>query len=311
MPGSAFDRRSLPSGLTINIWTAPDDWRLRSFEWRQTGRGPARGSLLFQSGRADFLEKYLESLWHWHERGWNIAGFDWRGQGGSVGDEPPSGGLDRLLDDLAGFVGEWSAEAPRPHVAVGHSMGGHLLLRMLAERADEIDAAVLVAPMLGLNSHPIPPRVAAALARRATMLGWGQRPLWRPGRRATGIGSGRQVALTGDPYRYADEAHWLAATPAFAAGGPRWDWLAAAYASIAGLTAPGVLETVTTPVLLIGTTRDRLVDAAAIRAAAERLPNARLVMRDDSAHEMLRERDAVRDQVLATIDAFLDEVVPA
>ena len=35
-------------------------------------------------------------------------------------------------------------------------MGGHLLLRTLVERRPALDAAVLVAPMIGVNSAPIP-----------------------------------------------------------------------------------------------------------------------------------------------------------
>ena len=60
------------------------------------------------------------------------------------------------------------------------------------------------------------------------------------------------------------------------------------------------------PLLLIGAERDRLVSPAAIRRAAARLPRAELVMYDDSAHEILRERDEVRLRALAAIDTFLN-----
>ena len=96
------------------------------------------------------------------------------------------------------------------------------------------------------------------------------------------------------------------ARPDVALGPPSWRWLKAALASIVRLDAPGVLERVATPVLLLGTDRDRLVSASAIRRAAARLPNARLVMLD-GAHELLREADAVRTAAFAAIDAFLDE----
>ncbi|MGZ8296200.1 MAG: alpha/beta hydrolase, partial [Allosphingosinicella sp.] len=66
------------------------------------------------------------------------------------------------------------------------------------------------------------------------------------------------------------------------------------------------LAAVETPVLLIGAERDRLVSPAAIRRAAAQLPRAELILYDDSAHEILRERDEVRLRALAAIDAFLD-----
>ena len=79
---SLFDRRRHPDGMTFHEWRAADGWPLRAYRWPADG-APSRGSLLFQSGRADFIEKYLEPCDHWHSEGWQIEGFDWRGQGGS------------------------------------------------------------------------------------------------------------------------------------------------------------------------------------------------------------------------------------
>jgi lysophospholipase len=82
--------------------------------------------------------------------------------------------------------------------------------------------------------------------------------------------------------------------------------VAAAYRSTLALEAPGRLEHVATPILLLAARYDRLVDSRAIERAARRLPNARLrVWGRESAHEILREADPVRDAALAEIDAFL------
>ena len=77
------------------------------------------------------------------------------------------------------------------------------------------------------------------------------------------------------------------------------------------ISAFDALEEVGTPVLLIGTERDRLVDTRAIRTAAARLPKAELLMFNDAAHEILRETDKVRLEALARIDGFLDAHAPA
>ncbi|MFM9701366.1 alpha/beta fold hydrolase, partial [Streptomyces europaeiscabiei] len=58
---------------------------LRRIDWpgeRAPGAAP-RGSLLFLPGRADFYEKYLESLAAWHRAGWQVTALDWRWQAGS------------------------------------------------------------------------------------------------------------------------------------------------------------------------------------------------------------------------------------
>jgi lysophospholipase len=307
MHSDAFDRRAIPADARFRRWQAADGWTYRTLERRQPEGGPARGSLLFAGGRGDFIEKYLEIQDHWHRSGWNVTAFDWRGQGASQGDKP-AGHLDRfdtLVGDLAGLVEAWRSQMPGPYAVVGHSMGGHVVLRTLAERQPAIDAAVLVAPMLAINSGPVPSSAAAWMASFFSALGWAGQPAWQQPPVPQGPGSLRQITLTGCPDRYSDELWWWENQPAFNLGPPSWGWLKAAYASSAALT-PAKLATVRTPVLLVGTERDRLVSPAAIRSAAARLPNAELVMLDDAAHEILRERDSVRLGVLARIDAFLD-----
>ncbi len=307
-----LDRRTLPDGMGFSPWRAPDGWLHRRFDWPGDGR---RGSLLLQGGRADFIEKYLEPIGHWQRRGWRVGGFDWRGQGrsGRLAADPWTGhapSLDPLVDDLAAFVAEWRRTTPGPHVLVGISMGGHLVLRLLAERGVAVDAAVLVAPMLGLNSGRLPDRLARTIARAACRMGRAERRAWEQGEdpvRARAL----QRRLTGCRDRHGDAGWWKHAQPDIALGPPSWGWIAAAYASIARVMAPEVLERVATPVLLLGAERDRLVRSAPIRAAAARLPDAELRMLAEGAHELLREVDAVRVPVFAAIDRFLDARAPA
>src|SRR3546814_10780348 len=59
-------RRRLPDGAIVDHWTAADGWPLRRFDW--PGDPPsARGSILFQGGRGDIFEKYLETFAHREE----------------------------------------------------------------------------------------------------------------------------------------------------------------------------------------------------------------------------------------------------
>lgn len=73
-------RRSYPPDSMMEMEPAADGWPLRVFRWKSAN---PRGSILFQGGRGDIIEKYLESFAHWHAQGWNVAAIDWRGQGGS------------------------------------------------------------------------------------------------------------------------------------------------------------------------------------------------------------------------------------
>ena len=298
--------RSHPAEAVFSSWTAPDGWSLRRMDWRQSEGKPARGSLLFVGGRGDFIEKYLEAYADWHREGWHVTAFDWRGQGASRGDDPARlVPFAEMTADLAGLIDAWRAESPGPHVAVAHSMGAHLLLRALVGKAPALDAAVMIAPMLGVNSYPMPAWLAPQIAEFMCRLGWEKERVWQPPVGGSPWGSTRQRNLTGDRDRYEDELHWWAAQPGFDIGSPNWAWLREAFRSSAESFTAANLARVTIPVLIVATERDRLVSAEAIRRVAAELPDARIEWVNEAAHEILRESDAIRRDALDRIAAFL------
>ena len=302
-------RRRRPPAARFADWRAPDGWALRRMDWPKPDGARARGSLLFAGGRSDFIEKYLEAYAYWHAAGWNVTAFDWRGQGGSRGDI--AGGnltnFDPWVDDLDALIADWREGNPGPHVAIAHSMGGHLLLRTLVERRPTLDAAVLVAPMIAVNSAPLWPSVAPYVTDLMCLAGWRDVPMVPTPPRFARPGSRRQQILTRSAQRYADELWWWECGPRFNIGNPSWGWMRAAYRSAAAAFVPGKLKRMEVPVLLLGTERDRLVSPAAIRRMASLLPRAELHIYPDAGHEILREADPVRLDALARIDAFLNE----
>jgi len=307
----AIDRRAHPPGMRLWQWRAPDQWLYRRMEWPQPEGARARGSLLFAAGRGDFVEKYLEAFGEWHRRGWSVASFDWRGQGKSKGDIV--GGhldsFDPLAEDFAALVEDWRGNNPDPHVIIGHSMGGHMLLRLLIEQPPPIAAAVLVAPMIDVNSAPFPPWAARMIAAAATRFGYRRRPMWKVPLARAPAGSKRQQVLTTCVQRYSDELHWWEQEEDFASAAPTFGWLNAGMRSGRLFTRRN-LARVDLPVLILAAALDRLVSGDAIRRAAEWLPRAELEVYDGCAHEILREQDETRLAALARIDAFLDTHAP-
>jgi lysophospholipase len=216
---SVAERRSLPPGGTTEMRAMRDGWRLRSITWPA---GP-RGSILFIGGRGDFIEKYAESLWHWRDRGFGVAAFDWRGQGlsgrlGGTSDKGHSTGFDALVADLGEQVAWFRTVLPPPHFAVAHSMGGHLLLRHLRAKPDSIDRAVLLAPMLGLAAAPVGPWLARLIA--SVQVARGKAGDYAPGAGPAQTGDAvRGRRLSSDPDRVADEGWWGAHDPGLRIGG--------------------------------------------------------------------------------------------
>jgi lysophospholipase len=304
-------RRSLPAGGSVTIQSMADGWPVRTALW--PGRDPARGAILLLNGRGDFIEKYAETIHDLVDAGWGVAAFDWRGQGlsGRLGDAPEKGhcaSFEPWLADLDVVITWCRASLPGPWFAIGHSMGGHLLLRRLTARHDDFARAVLLSPMLGVHAAPLGPGLARRLARLMTRVGRGGDYVAFGGPRIKAApGSARQLLLTSDPERYGDEAWWAEHTPAVSMGSATWGWLDAAFTSLAQLCRPDVLAGVRTPLLIMVPETDRLVDNAATRKAQALLPGSRLETIAGAGHELLREASDIRAQVLARALAFLQE----
>lgn len=326
MSDAALIRRwTLPEGAVFETRVMADGWRLRTVFWPGNPAGP--GSILFLTGRGDFIEKYAETFHDLVDAGWGVMSFDWRGQGlsGRLGDTAMKGhspGFDIWLSDLDTVTGRFQAIMPKPWFAIGHSLGGHLLLRHLAGENREFTRAVLLAPMLGVSARPLGAPLARRIAHWLTRLGRGGRFVWRGGPYVPGTaGSVRQRLLTSDAERYLDESWWIAQTPALALGSVTWGWLAAAFASLDVLLKPPVrlrgtgegadarprLQRITTPVLVLVPESDGLVDGEITRDAVSRMPSATLEEVAATGHELLREASDIRARVLARVTDFLQE----
>jgi lysophospholipase len=307
---SGFDRRAIPGSAVESRWTARDGFLIRRIDWPGAAPHAPRGSILFMPGRGDCYEKD-----YWHSQGWRVTAADWRWQAGSgrYGADPLAGDVRDFsvwVEDLAALWQDWVRTTPGPHVLAGHSMGGHLVLRTIAENRVNPDAVILSAPMLGFHT-PLPQSWQSAFGRLMCRIGDPGRMAWKVSEKPGASARGRQLLLTHDANRYDDEVWWRGARPELAMGPATWRWVESAARSLDGLNAPGVLEAVTVPMLIVATRFDGLVSWKAIARAAARLPHVQLVsFGREAAHELLREADGVRNKVLESIDSFLDRAVP-
>ena len=93
---------------------------------------------MFQ-GRAEFIEKYFETVRELRARGFAVATLDWRGQGLSERalDDPRKGTsktFPQYERDLDVFMNEVVLpDCPPPHFAIAHSMGGAVMMNIVEE----------------------------------------------------------------------------------------------------------------------------------------------------------------------------------
>jgi alpha-beta hydrolase superfamily lysophospholipase len=172
------------AGIAAHVITA-DGLRLHCQSWALPS---ARGSVLLVHGLGEHIGRYAPLAARLNAWGWQVAGFDLRGHGRSEG---PRGGLaddDGLLRDLAQVVDATRSAWPGPLVLLGHSMGGLVAARFVAEGVQavsaawhrRVDALVLSSPALDPGMNAGQKLLLAVLGRLAPGLavGNGLKPEW-------------------------------------------------------------------------------------------------------------------------------------
>lgn len=265
-----------------------------------------RGSIIFSPGRTEFIEKYFETTADLIQRGFNVLMVDPRGQGLSdrmLEDRLKSYISDFQIyaDDLAFAAEEFAPLLPRPHLAMGHSMGGTIVLQSVLSGRLSPDAIVCSAPMLGLFDLETPVMRAAIVT--LSKLGLAKRNL--PFQRQR---SGMPIPfqgnkLTSDKDRYRSWAAFFQSSPRLRVGQPTYGWIRAALASMAYVNRNAANLKI--PGLMLGAGADPIVDPASVERFAKAAGCEYRVI-PGALHELFLERDPLRDEAFAQLDAFLE-----
>lgn len=294
-------------GGSAQFLTARDGMKLRFAVWPNDGKRE-RWCLLL-NGRTEFIEKYYEVVGELMARGFGVVSWDWRGQGlsGRMLSNPQKGHIDRFetyLDDadeilaaLDGLMGQ------APVSIVAHSMGGHLALRLAARWGTRVETVSLSAPMLGVHL----PFSESLIRRTVGLLGAiGLGGTYVPGRGDLSPEDFDFAAnlVTRDPVRFARDVSFVQQEPGLRLGAPTSGWLKAAFASIDAVMEPGFAKSLTAPVFLASARGDRIADPAGHDRFMALLGHGQLLKIEEAEHEILRERDEVREQFWAAFDRF-------
>jgi len=304
-----------PAGAQVQRLTTQDGASLRAAYWpAPVSKGP--GTVVICQGRTEFIEKYFEVIGELLARGFCVVAFDWRGQGGSQRalQNPRKGHVDNFTlywQDITTVQQQILPHCPKPWFALGHSMGGAILLDMAGSQVNIFDRLVLTAPMIDIFGlkHP---KASRLLIAALDALGLGG--AYAPGGGDT-AGSTLPFAgnvLTSDFGRYTRTAECLAAAPQIGLGHCTIGWLNAAFRLMHKLAEPEFPRRTLTPILVLGAGSDKVVDPRAVEAFTHRLKAGRLITLPHCEHEILMETNNIRAQFWAAFDAFLPgETSPA
>lgn len=298
----------VPENGLAGVVKTPDGVSLRYGRWEPPpGR---KGTVVILQGRAEFIEKYFETVRDLRARGFAVATFDWRGQGLS----------DRALDDRRkGYVRNFAQYAmdldtimeqvvlpdcPPPYFVLGHSMGGAVAIRACHDGRRWFERFVLSAPMLALP----PTRFSGMAGPMARVMRWlGRGGAYIPGGDQQPSGPEDFVGnvLTSDPVRFARNLAILAEEPDLALGPPTIAWADAALRQMRDFSNPSYAAHIRQPMLLVAAGYDQVVWTPAIEDFGMYLLAGRHLILPGARHEILQEQDQFRAQFWAAFDAFV------
>jgi lysophospholipase len=270
-----------------------------------------QGTVIIATGRAEFIEKYFETVEDIQARGFAVAAFDWRGQGGSSRllrnvSKGHVASFDDYVDDLEAAVAAAALRGlPRPFYLLAHSMGGAVALLAAGRLAGQIERMVLTAPLIELADKRASSRWAKNAAGIAAGIGLARSSV-RPGRAPAPQDAPFETnVVTSDRKRFARTRSVLQAEPRLGLGAPTVRWYAAANRATRTLNEPGFGDELKIPALVVACGMDTVVSVKAIERFARTLRGGGRVMIPGARHEILMERTGFRTLFWAAFDAFV------
>tara|TARA_Y100001970_G_scaffold151770_1_gene185872 strand:- start:25077 stop:26051 length:975 start_codon:yes stop_codon:yes gene_type:complete len=286
-----------------------DDKKIRVAIWNKES---VKGTILLQSGRTEFIEKYYEVILEFIERDYCVACMDWRGQGLSSRNSKNVriGHIDsfKIYDkDFIQIIDEiYENLCPKPWIGFGHSMGGCLLASYLLGERNKLDKTIFCAPMISIRANKMSRLIIKlfgilSLFRKKDLPF--QKPIWDEK-----IGWLDEPfegnALTSDKKRFKRSVEMIQEYPDLGVKGISVGWLIEALARTDYLCQLNWQEKFRKPILLLNATNDKLVNSTKNKELISKVDLA--IIKDlESEHEIMMEVDFIRKQAWEAIDAFL------
>ena len=301
----------IPEGAVVVPLVTADGVRLRAARFPPAPRTRPVGTICLFQGRGEQIEKYFAVIERLQRRGFTVATFDWRGQGGSQrftrntrkGHVRDFRHYERDIEAFRRLLA--LPDCPPPFFGLGHSLGGHVLLRAAPGLRPWLQRLVLASPFLDFGRTPMSRRTIRRLSGTLRWTGFGRAFIPGSLRRfaVTHVFDGNP--LTSDPERFRMMMSIGAARPDSAISAPTIGWTHAAARSIDALDDDRFAATVSIPTLLVNAGADRVVSTLAVERMARRLRGAAYVLIPGAQHELMMESERFSAPFWAAFDAFV------
>jgi len=305
----------------------PQGWRSHHFQ--SNGMRMSFGSVFPQDSVPDAVVVCLPGLSEFKEKYYEVARtcldmnlafwvLDWPGQGRSdryIADSQKRHAQDfdievnRLHDFIMGYIKHSSVHPDKgriPLVMLGHSMGANIGLRYLEKHPDMFECAAFSAPMFGikaLNKIPLSGVILSILnllCPKSYIFGGGD---WHKEMR----NDNNFAVFSNDEARSKIHDAWITSDLALAIGSPTFRWLYHAYKSCKFVQKKDFLSRIETPCLITMAGNETIVDNYDISNVTTHLRGAQILEFADSGHEIMMERDDIRDAFFQSFYALIEK----
>lgn len=298
--------------LVINgFFKTRDGLNLRFARWIEND-WTSRGTVCILSGRGEFIEKYYEVIGELRKRKFNVAIFDWRGQGGSDRSlrNPKKGhvkSFKKYDNDLQDFMKEVVLPfCPGPYIALGHSMGGTILLRNLTRNDTFFSCSILTAPMIAIADieSDFKQKITKIVLEFLCFFGLAKILVPERHRKISRLERFEKNNLTSDFTRWERTKDVINASSILKIGPPTFGWTRAAFRALMHLQNSNISQRIKTPILIFAAGSDGVVSSRWTEKFSKKIKHCTFIYLHGALHEILQEKDQIRQRFWAAFDAY-------
>lgn len=282
-----------------------DKVRLRVGVWQD--RRAINGTILFFTGRTEFIEKYGRTLPAFLDQGFAAMLIDWRGQGLSdrVASDIQIGHVnhfsDYQRDVIAMLQAARSLNLPKPWYLFGHSMGANIGLQSLIDGFPVV-ASAFTAPMWSIEVHSLLKHLAKPLSRIAVIAGRGE--MYTKSQKGKSYALHRAFesnSITSDRGMYEYFIRQANLFPEAHIGAPSMRWL---YEALAECDRLSIVHSPEVPCSVFVGRDDTTVGRKEIEDRMSNWQNGSLTIIDGAKHDPLCENPHINQTVTQDVCAF-------
>lgn len=319
IPEEANYQRTMKRDVEPYLRSYEKDGYIESYDktaiYYRTYRIPqAKAGIVISHGFCEFAEKYEEVIYYFLKNGYSVYVPEHRGHGYSDrivvdGEKVHIEDYEQYVQDLHFFVKNVVEPTEKRKILFCHSMGGAIGVRYLEEFPLTFDAAILSAPMLGMNTGKYPKWLAKVTADFFCAIGKGTK--YAAGQSGFSDKPSFETSSCVSRERYMYIYNMRLRNINYQTYGGTYAWVKAGFKVIRKLRKRKNINSIKIPLIIFKAEKDDMVDNCGIEKFAKKAKTAQLVRMKDSKHEIFNAGEAVRDSYYRQIFLFLNHVYTA